>query len=290
MSIAILRIRSRSSRSPRTLLLLLAIFGLAAQARAVELKPETASAFDRYVAAAEARMQAEIQRGAFLFPPIAPFTGQAEAQLRAGKILVARVNARAEGKPIAVPGGLVHDWVGAIFLPGVSLAQTLAVVQNYNRYQDFYRPAVRRSELRRRNGDRFQVFLQLYKRSLVTVAIDGDFDDSYQHFGPAKAQCSSHATRLAEVADVGQPGEHELSPQHGHGYLWRLNTYWRLEQQDGGVYLQIESIGLSRNVPAVIGWLVDPLLDSIPRGTLAGLLRATRAAVLDSGSRAATPR
>ena len=58
----------------------------------------------------------------------------------------------------------------------------------------------------------------------------------------------------------------------GHGYLWRLDGYWRLQEKDGGVYIQLESIALTRGVTAIFGWLVSPLLKSFPRGLLTSLL------------------
>ena len=89
----------------------------------------------------------------------------------------------------------------------------------------------------------------------------------------------SYSTRLAEVQNAGQADEHELPVDDAHGYLWRLFMYWRFEEKDEGVYVQLESIGLSRAVPAIIGWLVNPLLRSVQRETLTSLLGATRAAV-----------
>jgi hypothetical protein len=57
--------------------------------------------------------------------------------------------------------------------------------------------------------------------------------------------------------------------------LWRLNTYWRLLERDGGTYLQCESISLSRGIPTGLGWLVGPFVTSIPRESLAFTLETT---------------
>ena len=48
-------------------------------------------------------------------------------------------------------------------------------------------------------------------------------------------------------------------------------------QRDGGVYVQSESITLTRGIPAGFGWLVRPFVTSIPRESLAFTLEATRA-------------
>jgi len=257
---------------------------------AAELEKQTAASFDRYIGASEGRIKSELQDGTFLFIDELPETRRVEAyrQLREGQLLIKQVNTKEEGHPIEVQHGLIHDWVGVLFIPNASLAQTLAVVQDYDNHQNIYKPEVRRSKLVNRNGDNFKVFLQLYKKSLVTVVINADFDINYERFGANRAVSRSYSTRLAEVQNAGQADEHELPVDDAHGYLWRLYSYWRFEEKDGGVYLQIESIGLSRAVPAIIGWLVNPLLRSIPRGTLSSLLRATRIAAIRSTSPAAT--
>lgn len=248
---------------------------------AAKLRKETSLAFDRYVSASEHRMRTELQQNQFLF--IDAFPGErredAYAQLEHGKILVQQMNTQVEGQPIKTPGGLIHDWSGVIFVPGVSLAKALAVAQDYDNYQNIYAPEVRRSRLLQRNGENFKVFLQFYKSSLVTVIINAYFDIDYQHPGANRVISTSHSTRLAEVHSDGGADEQELPADGGHGYLWRLNTYWRLEEKDNGVYIQLESIALSRNVPAIFVWLVNPLLRSIPRGTITSLLGATRVAL-----------
>ncbi len=251
---------------------------------AAELKKETEAAFDRYIGVSEGRMEAELKNGPFLFVDGLPEERRREAyvQLCEGQILVKQVNAKVEGLPIKVPGGLIYDWIGVVFIPNVSLARTLAVAQDYDDYQNIYRPAVRRSKLLQRKGDNFKVFLQFYKKSLVTVAINADFNIHYERLGTNRVVSDSHSTRLAEVDAPGQADERELPVDDGHGYLWRLDSYWRLEEKDGGVYVQLESIGLSRSVPAIFAWLVNPLLRSIPRGTLTDLLGATRKFVAKS--------
>ncbi|MHB1794466.1 MAG: SRPBCC family protein [Acidobacteriaceae bacterium] len=252
---------------------------LVAQAlQAAELKKQTAAAFDRYIAASEKRMQAELKNGPFLSMDALPeeHRREAYAQLQEGLILVNPVNAKVGGSPMKVPGGLIHDWVGVVFIPNVSLAQTLAVAQNYDDYQSIYWPEVRRSRLVQRSGDNFKVFLQFYKKSLVTVVVNVDFDIDYKRLGADRVVSDSHSTRIAEVEDAGQADERELPVDGGHGYLWRLDSYWRLEEKDGGVYVQLESIGLSRGVPAVFAWLVNPLLRSVPHGALTDMLGATR--------------
>ena len=84
----------------------------------------------------------------------------------------------------------------------------------------------------------------------------------------------SYSTRIAEVDD-GQ----ELPPGEDHGFLWRLDSYWRFEERDGGVYLECEAISLTRSVPLGLGWLINPIIQSLPRDSLVNTLRETREAL-----------
>ncbi len=278
-----------SSKTAVVVLLYGILVCLAAQpVEAAELKKETAAAFEHYVGASEKRIKSELHNGPFLFIDELPETRRVEAYslLRQGKVLVKQVNAKEEGHPIEVPHGLIHDWIGVEFIPNASLSQTLAVIQDYDNHRNIYKPEVRDSKLLQRDGNNFKVFLQFYKKSLVTVVINGDFDINYEDFGSNRAVSRSYSTRLVEVENAGQTDEREMPVDDAHGYLWRLCSYWRFEEQDGGVYVQLESIGLSRSVPAIFAWLVNPLLRGIPRGTLSSLLSATRAAVVKSGAQA----
>jgi hypothetical protein len=279
--------RSGSKAAEIVLLCGMLLCLMAQTAKAMELRKETVAAFEHYLGVSERRIESELHNGPFLFIDGLPEERRAEAyaQLRAGAVLVRQVNTKEEGHPIAVPHGLIHDWIGVLFIPNVSLAQSLAVVQDYDNYQNIYKPEVRCSKLLSRNGDSFKVFLQLYRKSPVTVVINADFDINYERLGSERAVSQSHSTRLAEVQDVGQADEHELPESGGHGFLWRLCDFWRFEEKDGGVYVQLELIGLSRNVPSIFGWLINPLLRSIPRGTLTNLLGATRTTVSQATER-----
>jgi hypothetical protein len=258
------------------------VLGVGVSARAAELQKETAAAFDRYIRATEARLAAERDHS-FLFIDGWPGDRRAEAyaMLRQGRTVIQHVDATEEGRPVEVPGGLIHHWAGVLFVPGATLAQTLALVQDYGHYHQIYDPQVRRAKLLERHENNFRIYLQMYKKSIVTVVMNGNFDVRFERLGPRRVESRSYSTRLAEVKDVDTSEERELPVDGGNGYLWRLYSYWRYEEKDGGVYVQLESVGLSRGVPFFIAWLVNPLLRSIPRGTLEDLLSKTRAAFTD---------
>src|SRR5882724_6658997 len=78
---------------------------------------------------------------------------------------------------------------------------------------------------------------------------------------------------------IDRTNEREKPIGKDRGFLWRLYSYWQFQEKDGGVYVQLESVALSRSVPALFAWVVNPLLKSIPREYLSRLLTSTRIAV-----------
>lgn len=252
-------------------------------AHAAKLKPETAAAFERYIRVTEARMNADAQRGEFLIIDQLPDARRRKAyeQLQRGQVYIEELHTREEdGRPTHIPSGLIHDWAGVIFIPKATLSETVAVLQDYDNHQNIYKPNIRKSKLIERNGNEFKVLLQFFNKSPVTVVVNADFDVGAQ-FGTFGYESTSCSTRIAEVANLGRPDEHERPVGNDHGYLWRLCTYWHIEEKDGGVYVQNESIALSRTVPVIFAWLINPLIKSIPRNFLAHLLEGTREAVLN---------
>jgi hypothetical protein len=131
-------------------------------------------------------------------------------------------------------------------------------------------------------GNEFKVYLQLYRKSLVTVVLNLNVDIHYTLVGTTRAMSRSCSTRITEVENAGKSNERELPVRKDHGYVWRVNNYRRIEEKDGGVYVQVESVGLSPNNPWTLAWLVNPLIQSIPKNTLSRLLNATRSAVVRS--------
>jgi len=118
------------------------------------------------------------------------------------------------------------------------------------------------------------------------VVINANFDVHYTMDGPTRALSQVYSTRIAEVQNSDKPNERELPVGNDHGYLWRLDNYWCIEEKDGGTYVQVESVGLSRSIPAIFAWLINPLIRNIPRAVLSDLLNATRRAVTSSKSAA----
>ncbi len=268
-----LRSRAHGLTSSRASFLLALIFLSSVLAHSAELKPQTLAAFDNYARTAEARIDREARQPNFLWAAESPAR---LAQVRNGDIVTAPKAGKGD---LPVPDGLVHDWIGAAFLTGATIDRVLAFVQDYNRHKDTHQPEVLDSKLLARNGNDFKIYLRLRKKKVITVVLNTEHAVHYTEIAPTRWVSASRATRIAEVDSPGTPKERELPVGSDHGYLWRLNSYWRFAERDGGVYVECEAISLTRNVPTGLGWIIEPIIRSLPAESLASTLRSTRDSV-----------
>lgn len=178
-----------------------------------------------------------------------------------------------------VPDGMIHDWVGAIFVKSAKLEHAIAVLQNLEKYRQYY-PQVIAYKTVERNGTKSKVFMRLLKKKIITVVLDTYYDITQVPSGPGRHQILSKSTRISEVADHGEKSEHVKPPDTGFGFLWRLNSYWLLEEREGGLYMELRSISLTRDIPAGLAWAVKPMVTSLPRESLASTLEGTAKAAL----------
>jgi hypothetical protein len=241
---------------------------------AAELQPRTVAAFDRYVRATENTLKTE----QFLFVDRLPPARRAEAlaQMHRGLLSIEAPRTLEGGREIDVPDGLIHHWVGTAFVPGATLDQALAILQDYNRHERIYAPTVARSRLLSQDGNRYRFFLRFRLKKVITVVVNSEHDARFTRPAPDRAEGWIRSTKIAEVENPDQAGEHEKPIGNDGGYLWRLNTYWRLLVRDAGLYIQCESVSLSRGIPTGFGWLVGPFVTSIPRESLTFTLDTTR--------------
>jgi hypothetical protein len=243
--------------------------------RATELKDETLHAWQEYVRIANARMERRLHGdSAFLWIDEVP--GRAQG-VREGQIVVAPAD---HGSPQKVEHGLIHDWVGAVFIPQAAIEDVFAVVNDYDRYDEIYKPAVIHSKLLESFGSERKFSMVMMQRVLsVTAAVDGEYQSGCSQVDAQRWYCVSYSTWLREIKNFNQANEQELPPDHGNGYVWRLYSITRFQQQDGGVYAEVEAIGLSRDIPAEIRWLVKPIVERVSRNAVALTLEQTRDSV-----------
>jgi hypothetical protein len=272
--------RARLVCAAAMILILAALAPLSSQAK--QLKPKTLDAFDQYVHMREAGMNQELASGKkFLWVDSLPESGRNEAyaNLKQGQIIAQRVQSGGEDGSISIPGGLIHDWVGIVYIPGVTLPQAMSMLQDYDHDTEYYNPQVLKSKLVEHSGNDFKIFLRLKRVQVVTVVLDTDYDVHFTTLDADHAISSSYSTRIVEVENAGEPQESSKPVGNDHGFLWRLDTYWRFQQADGGVYVQCNAISLTRDIPVGLAWLIKPFIQNIPGDSVRFTLGATRKAL-----------
>jgi hypothetical protein len=179
-----------------------------------------------------------------------------------------------------VKSALIHDWLGAIFIPSTTMSKVIAILQDYPRHSEVYAPDIRDSRVRSHSGDQFNVYVRIVKsKLLITDVLNTEQDIHFTRLDAHHEYCRAYSTRIAEVSNAGTAEEHELPVGNDRGMLWRLYGYWYLEERDGGVYAEYESITLSRSIPFGMGAVLGPILHNVPAESLRSSLEKTRRAV-----------
>lgn len=239
-----------------------------------ELKKETIEAFDNHVTGVEKRLAPRFTGQDFLWTDR---SAQRRQKVKQGAVVVEPVQDKGV---IPAKGGLIHDWTGAAFIPGVTLAQTLHVVQDYNRHKEIY-PEVADSQVRSHHGDDFSVYMRIVRsKFFLTDVLNTDQDVHFVTLDATRVFSRAYSKRITEISNPG-PHEHELPVGNDRGLLWRLNVYWFFEERENGVYIECEAITLTRDVPYGTGKLFAPIVQSVPGESLRTTLEQTRKAVLD---------
>ena len=255
--------------------LALSLVSFSPPAVGADLAPETIAAWDEYVKVVSTRSQKPVEPGT-PFLSIDQVPGQA-ARLRAGEIIVTPAGPQ---MPLKVPRGLIHHWAGASFIPSATLGDVLRILGDYERYKSFYHPHVIDSEViaKEPSEDRFSMLI-MNKSVVSQTALRGTFRSSYTRAENRRYCATTEATHLQEVANYGTASERLLPENEGMGLIWRLYSVTRLEERDGGVYMDLEVVALSRDIPASLRWLVTPIVRRVSRSSLAVSLRQTEDAV-----------
>ncbi len=244
-------------------------------ALAASLQPETVAAWNDYLNAVNCNLHERAQPGgSFLWT----FENQGRAaRVRRGELVVEPASGH---NPAKVPGGLIHHWMGAMFLPGLQLEDVLEVTRDYDRYKKYYSPSVVQSRTIARDSSKDLFSIRIMNKSFfLTTALDADYQTTNVRLDQDRFYSISRTTRLQQVEECGEPGEHRMPEGTGGGYIWKLFSILRLEQRDGGVYMEFEAIALSRDIPAAARFLVDPVVRRISRNSLLTSLRQTQQAL-----------
>jgi len=232
------------------------------------------AAFQSYVTALETRFDAQNKSSdGYLWIDQNP---QRREAVRKGEIQVEQVHAP------QIDGGTIEDWIGGAFLPNATLDQVLKVDQDYANYTKYYAPELVQVRLIAHQGNHFQVFYRLKKHKVVTVVLDAVHDIDFLPLSPDRYSLRSRSASVREVRNAGQPDEEVLPQGQGLGFLWAMNSYWRVEQRDGGVYVECEVVTLARSIPFGMGALLRPTIESFASDSLENTLNEKRRAVLGS--------
>jgi hypothetical protein len=233
------------------------------------------AAFNAYCNSVESRL-AQQHRSPTSFLVLSTDRPQEESRLRSGELVIEQVTEQltpATPTP-EFPGALLHHWRGTAFAPGATPADFERLMRDFHAYPQHFSPQVLNAKTLTQSDDHLQAWMRVRQHHIITVVMDTTYDITYNHLDPRHGYSISHSTRIDEIESPGTPNEHLLSPIEEHGFLWRLNTYWSYEERDGGLYLQVEALSLTRSIPRGLGWAVSPFVESVPRESLEFTLRS----------------
>jgi hypothetical protein len=251
----------------------LLIMAASLSSKASELNAETVTAWDRYLQVQNARVTAQAHGTSFLWTDESP---DRIRRLREGEIVISPLGQN----PKPVPYGLIHHWIGAMFVPNTRLEDVLRVVRDYGRYKQFYAPTVIDSRPLRQEAKDDAFSLRMLNKAVVAkFALDAEFQSSYAAVDEKRWYSIGYSTDVREIEEFGEPGEHALPSGTGHGFIWRLYNVSRFEQRDGGVYVELEAAALSRDVPNSLRWIANPVIRRVSKSSMVVSLRNTQAAV-----------
>jgi hypothetical protein len=241
---------------------------------AAEPSTQATAGFNEYIVQLEARLARQhTSAGGFVTLAGDP---QSASRLRNGELVIEEIKP-AGGSDL--PGAMLHDWRGGAFVPGGRAADFERLMQDYANYQRIYAPDVQSAAVLAHDGPHYRVKMRVRQKHVITVVLDTAYDVTFGRLDSSHGYSLSRSTAVAEIDGAGTRAERALGPNEEHGFLWRLNTYWSYEERDGGLYIEIESVSLTRSIPYGLGWAVGPFVESVPRESLEFTLRATRDAL-----------
>ena len=263
-----------SFRTLRALIVMLPYLGclvVPSLSHAAELRQDTLVYWNAYLDAARSQSASQVP---FLWVDQSPERLQ---RVRDGEILVSS-GGKENPKPVA--SGLIHDWVGAAFFPNASIKDILSAARDYSNYKEYYKPTVVDSKLLGSDGPCEKYSMRVVNKEVVAeTALDMDYETCYFKIDDRRWYSTTRTTRVQEIRHYGRADEQELPPDHGSGYVWRLYSVARFEQRDGGTYVEVEAMALSRDIPTALRWVVNPIVRRVSRNSMLVSLQQMKEAV-----------
>jgi hypothetical protein len=252
-------------------LVALLVFAAAPGQVAGEPAPAAIAAFNSYIGAVESRLAEQHRSQNGVLAPVAS-RQENEMRLRRGELIVEKLTPATGAE---LPGAMLHHWRGTAFAPGAKAADFERLMKDFNAYPQHFSPQVVQAKILTQQGDHFQASMRVRQKHVITVVMDTSYDITFGRLDALHGYSISRSTRIAEIDSPGTSRERALNSGEEHGFLWRLNTYWSYEERDGGLYMQIESVSLTRSIPTGLGWAIGPFVESVPRESLEFTLRST---------------
>jgi hypothetical protein len=225
--------------------------------------------------AVEARLGQQ-HRSQDTFLPLVASASQNEQRLRPEELIIEHLTPPMHAD---LSGALLHHWRGTAFVPGAKAADFERLLSDFNAYPQHFYPQVLRTRVLTRQDGHCQALIRVRQKHVISVVMDTAYDVTFGRLDAQHGYSTSRSTRISEIDSPGTDRERALNSSEEHGFLWRLNTYWSFEERNGGLYMQIESISLSRSIPSGLGWALRPYVESVPRESLEFTLRSARNAV-----------
>jgi hypothetical protein len=232
------------------------------------------AAYNNDLARLEGRLGAQHRNAAGFVAGID--SAQQQARLHRGEFSVEQLGFADRD---AFSGAMLHHWRGTAFVPGAHAAEFERLLSDFSIYPRIYAPEVVSARTLTRQPGRIDATMRVRQKHILTVVLDTNYAVTFAHLDPLHGTSTAHGTHVAEIASAGTPREHAFSANEQHGFLWRIDTYWSWAERDGGLYIQIESVTLTRGIPHGLGWAVGPFVQSVPRESLEFTLRSTAKAL-----------
>ncbi len=209
---------------------------------AAELKPEASASFDHYVKLTEQAIDARSSPPNFLWLDQHPTE---KTRVWMSQSFVISQETLDHGEKIEAPDASIQHWLGVTYLETATFNRVRDMLLDYAGYKDFFKQHVIESRLIKHDGSHFEAALRLHKKQITQIALNLDLTADYQALDPKHATILSRSTRITEARHSTKKGERDPAEDQTD-YLWRLNMYWRLEQADPGVFVELETVSLSQ--------------------------------------------
>lgn len=258
------------------------IVGALATATVVRAAEPTAAAvagFNSYITTVESRVARQHQSKDGLVASVLADANN-RAKLQRGELIIEKLTP-AEGP--ALPGAMLHHWRGTAFVPGAKVADFERLMEDFAGYPKSFAPQIVQARVLGRKDEgghtSIQTVLRVKQKHVITVVMDTAYDVEFARLDAQHGFSTSRSTGITEIAGAGTKDENAMSGSEEHGFLWRLDTYWSYEERDGGLYMQIESVSLTRSIPTGLGWALRPFIESVPRESMEFTLQSASKAL-----------